>query len=1355
MVCDPSGACDTVLVPITVTPVNDPPVVVETPSTTPEDVPVTFCPPISDIDDATATLTTSICGTGSNGNMVAGPGANCFTYTPNTNFNGLDTVCTIVCDPSGLCDTAYHIITVTPVNDTPTIAQPPVVLPEDSLIKICPTIADIDNAMTNLTITICDAPDYGTMTAVVGEPHCFVYTPNTNYNGPDSVCFTVCDEDGACSSVIVPITVIPVNDPPVAIDNAVTTPEDVDVNIPVLNNDTDVDSTLNPGSVAVVTPPSNGIVTIDPLTGIATYDPDTNFVGVDTFTYVVCDNGTPLPVLCDTAQVIVTITAVNDAPIAVNDTTSTLEDVNVTIQVVTTNDSDVDGLLNTNIDLNLGIGGVQNTITTANGVYTNDGNGNVTFDPNPNFNGIDSTPYIVCDQGTPMPAMCDTAMIYVNVVPVNDAPVAVNDAATTPEDVNIAVNVLGNDTDSDSTLNPGSVAIVDGPSNGMVTINPLTGVITYDPDTNFNGMDTFTYVVCDNGTPLPVLCDTAQVIITILPVNDAPIAVNDIDTTNEDTSVTLQVVLTNDTDVESVLNTNIDLNLNVLGVQNNFTTPNGVYVNDGNGNVTFTPNPNWNGTDSTPYVVCDNGTPLPVLCDTAMIIIVVLPINDAPTAINDVATTPEDVMVPINVVGNDNDDIDPLGNIDPTTVTIVTAPLNGTTNVLPTGVVEYTPNLNYNGVDSFQYAVCDDGYPLPALCDTAWAVITITPVQDAPYITDDVAVTNEDTAVIINVLVNDNDTIDGSPINPLSVDTVTNPSNGVIVINPNGTITYIPNPNFNGVDSFEYIACDSGIPLPALCDTATVVIIVNPINDQPVAVNDLDTVFEDGSVGIDVVANDSDPLDPLGNIDPTTVTVITNPINGVVTNVDSVTGVVTYEPNTNYNGIDSFQYVVCDDGHPLPALCDTAWAVIVVLPVNDQPVAVNDTTQTVQQTPVIIVVMDNDSDIDTTLNPNTVVSVTTPMNGTVTVNGDGTLTYTPEDGFFGMDEFDYVVCDNGIPLPELCDTATVYITILQDSDEDGIPNDPNPWFQDDIDDDNDGITDFNEGTGDTDGDGVADYLDLDSDGDGIPDNVEAQTTAGYIAPLYNLDGSIVDEDGDGLNDAYDQSQTASPTFSVGLVAVDTDGDEMPDYVDTDSDNDSVLDAIEGNDANHDGVADIVPSGSDDDNDGLDNAFDSTPNGGYFDPNGILVSTNPGNDLPDTDGTEDVDYRDTDDDGDNVPTIVEVGIYEDCDNDGIPNYLDTDVCTPIIPEGISPNGDGLNDTWVIEGLEYFPDHKVWIFNRWGNKVFEAEGYKNDWRGTNTFDVAIANENLPEGTYFYIFETGIEGQAPLKGFIYLTR
>ncbi|MDG1570689.1 hypothetical protein OZ410_00040, partial [Robiginitalea sp. M366] len=229
-----------------------------------------------------------------------------------------------------------------------------------------------------------------------------------------------------------------------------------------------------------------------------------------------------------------------------------------------------------------------------------------------------------------------------------------------------------------------------------------------------------------------------------------------------------------------------------------------------------------------------------------------------------------------------------------------------------------------------------------------------------------------------------------------------------------------------------------------------------------------------------------------------------------------------------------------------------------------------------------------------------------------------------------------------------------------DTDGDGHPD-----FRD-IDSDNDGITDNveaqdsgsyqepcgidNNGNGlddhydpngldpiDTDGDGLPDFRDIDSDNDGIPDNVEGQPTDGYIPP------SGTDTDGDGLDDAYEPD---------GVTPEDTDGDGTPDYLDQDSDNDTVPDNNEGNDFNFDGEPDWTYTGTDTDGDGLDDGYEGSDVNDGYDVNDEI--DDPANDLPDTDGTEDVNYRDADDDGDGTPTEE-----EDPDNDGDPTNDDTD------------------------------------------------------------------------------------------------
>ena len=507
-------------------------------------------------------------------------------------------------------------------------------------------------------------------------------------------------------------------------------------------------------------------------------------------------------------------------------------------------------------------------------------------------------------------------------------------------------------------------------------------------------------------------------------------------------------------------------------------------------------------------------------------------------------------------------------------------------------------------------------------------------------------------------------------------------------------------------------------------------------------VDDLVTTDEDVPIVVDIYANDSGL--------PTTGTVTTTvPINGVVTIDDNGTpndpsdDIFTYTPNPDYNGPDAFDYTVCNSSGD----CSTATVTIDVLPIVD---ALDDAVATDEDTPIDIDVLANDNDIPTI----GTFTNTDPANGIAVHNDNGTpndpsddwMNYSPNTGFVGNDTFTYTICDASAN----CSTATVTIVVTNaldlDSDDDGIVDS----FEDlDLDGDGDPSTNPT----DTDEDGFADYLDIDSDNDGIPDNVEAQTTQDYIAP------SLVDANANGLDDAYEGG-------ALGLFPVDTDGDNLPDYLDDDSDNDNVPDRIEGHDQDHDGIADVVLIGSDKDNDGLDDGYEGAAT--------IDIDVNdeiddPYNDLPNTDGDNESDYRDTNDDDDSLMTIDEDlngdGDYsnDDTDGDGTPDYLQ-----PNVPEEevevfnvITPNGDGVHDVLVIGGLQNYPDNTLRIYNRWGVLVYTTKAYNtngNVFDGTSEGRVTVEKDNkLPVGTYFYILDyVDVTGKTiTLSGYIYINR
>lgn len=517
------------------------------------------------------------------------------------------------------------------------------------------------------------------------------------------------------------------------------------------------------------------------------------------------------------------------------------------------------------------------------------------------------------------------------------------------------------------------------------------------------------------------------------------------------------------------------------------------------------------------------------------------------------------------------------------------------------------------------------------------------------------------------------------------------------------------------------------------------------MDESAILVDDLNTVNEDEMVIVDIYTNDSD-LPTIGSL-----IISDTPDNGTVNIDNSGTpnepsdAIVTYIPNANFNGTDTFDYTVCT----MFGDCSTATVTVEVLPIVD---AINDLAATNVNTSVDINILANDNDIPSI---GTLI-ITNPSNGNITLNNGGTpnnpsddnITYTPVSGFLGNDAFTYTLCDDA----GHCSTATVTVMANAngadlDSDDDGIVDS----FEDlNLDADNDPSTNPT----DTDADGFPDYLDIDSDNDGIPDNVEAQATFDYIA----LRGE--DTNANGLDDAYEENGL------TGFIPEDTDGDGIPDYVDRDSDNDNILDSIEGHDNDHDGIADVTLIGSDKDNDGLDD--------GYEGDRTIDLDVNdqmddPRNDLPDTDGDGIPDYRDTDDDGDGIASKDEDanndGVYmnDDSNDNGIPDYLEPNAQENEIEifNVLTPNDDGIHDVLTINGLEKFPDNSLRIYNRWGILVFGTQAYNtqgNVFKGTSQGRVTVdTDRKLPVGTYFYIldYKNSLAENKTRSGYLYINR
>lgn len=954
---DGSYDSNTATVTITVNATNDEPVAQDDPVTTDEDTPITVSVLDNDSDVDGDTISVLSVSDPSNGTAVLNVD-DTVTYTPNQDFHGEDTFTYTITDTNNETHTATVTVTVDPINDEPVAADDSASTDEDTAVDISVLTNDSDIDGDKLTVQSASTPTNGT--TVVNANGTITYTPNANFNGKDEFTYTISDGNGGSHSATVTVTVLALNDAPVATDDGYSVDEDGTLTVPaagVLGNDTDVeDDSLNS---ILVSDTANGTLTLN-TDGSFTYTPDADFNGTDTFTYKANDGSAD----SDPATVTITVNPINDAPVATDDSTSTNEDTPVTIDLLA-NDTDTESdSLSVEIDTG-----------PTNGSVEQNPDKTVTYTPDPDFHGTDTFTYLVTDGDK-----SDTATVTVTVLPINDAPIAVDDSATTTEDVSVTISVLDNDSDVDG--DSPTVASVSDPANGSVVINQ-DGTVTYTPDTNFEGSDTFTYTIDDGHGEM----DTATVTVTIGAVNDPPVASDDSASTDEDTSVDI-TVLDNDSDIDG----------DVLSVVSASEPANGTTVVNANGTITYTPDPDFHGTDTFTYKIDDGNSG----SDTATVTVTVNPTADVPEAADDDYSVDEDTTLTISAAGVLGNDSDVDG--DSLTAAVVAGPSHGSLTLNSDGSFSYTPNTNFNGSDSFTYQA-NDG---TANSNTATVTIVVNAVNDRPEAADDDSYSvDEDNSLTVpaaGVLGNDSD-IDGNGFTAVLVD---GPDNGDLTLNSDGSFTYTPDAHFNGSDTFTYLAND-GI---ADSDPATVTITVNPINDDPEASDDSPTTDEDTAVDIAVLDNDTD-------IDGDILTVISasDPTNGSV--VVNANGTITYTPDTNFHGSDSFTYTIQDtSGQP-----NTAMVNITVNPLNDPPVALDDSAQTDEGVPVVITVLDNDSDVDG--DQPSVTSASDPASGTTQVNPDGTITYTPDVDFHGSDSFTYNIADgNGGNA-----TGTVSVTV--------------------------------------------------------------------------------------------------------------------------------------------------------------------------------------------------------------------------------------------------------------------------------------------------------------------------------------
>jgi uncharacterized repeat protein (TIGR01451 family) len=553
------------------------------------------------------------------------------------------------------------------------------------------------------------------------------------------------------------------------------------------------------------------------------------------------------------------------------------------------------------------------------------------------------------------------------VVALNNPPTVVGVSASTANATAVDIDVLGGAADIDGD----TVAVVSaGPATtGSVVVTP-SGTVTYIPDPTFAGIETFAFTVSDGKGGY------ASALITVTVANAPPIANDDGAATPPDTSIDVDVVA-NDSDPNGD-------SLAVVSVRQPVGAGIGVASVNPDGTVRFVPDAGFVGTAVFTYTISDG-------VDTATATVRISVPDVAPVAVDDDAVTPSGTAVDIDVLANDLDD-----NGQPLVVDSVSQPVGGATvgiaSITIDGTVRFVPNASFRGIATFTYAMSDGANP-------ATATVRVVVLNAPPDALDDEASTASATPVDLDVLANDRDANGDA----LSVIGVAPPTNGSVVVGPGGVLTYTPNVGFKGIDTFAYIVTDG-------TDTATAIARVDVANSPPLGGADRRTTRAGTAITIDVLGNDFDPNGDALSV----VGLFVAPSHGTAAvNPD---GTVGYVPNAGFKGLDTFVYSVSDG-------TDSATATVTVTVLDGPPVAFDDTATTPMSTATTISVLGNDEDPNDDLLE--VVATSTPARGSVVINPDGTITYTPDPGFVGVDSFDYTITDG-----TETSTATVTITVV-------------------------------------------------------------------------------------------------------------------------------------------------------------------------------------------------------------------------------------------------------------------------------------------------------------------------------------
>ena len=1315
------------------------------------------------------------------GTVILNSSTGQFTFTPSPSFTGVTTATYNLCNGAPVtCSTAVISITVYPalVANADQIVTTPSVTATGSLVSNDAGV--VLGAIYSLSVTPLNTTT-GTLT-LNSATGAYTFVPNSSFTGTASTTYTICNTSVnpiICSSASI---LIQVGNTPVAVADFTTTLINTVVTGSAGINDGGVITALNP--IFTISQPlsGTGTVSVNASTGVYSYTPATGFTGTTSCTYTLCNSLSPP---CSTTAITF---SVYPAIVTNSDIVSTTPGV-VTSGSLALNDVGIltSGTLTANYQFTL------SPVSASVGTFAvNAANGQYVFTPNSSFTGSAQTTYTVCNTSV-NPSVCSSTTVIIYVYP---TPAPANDFTTTTSGGIVSGNAAANDSGTTSAV----FSLVNQPTGGTLTINSVSGVYSFTAAPAFTGVTTASYNLCNGAA---TSCSTAVISITVHPLI---VANPDIINTSPTTSVTGNL-LGNDAGITTTLGATYSVTLNqpsassgsfVLNsstgqytfipnstfsgsVQttyqvcntavnapqcstatitinvfpgpvpvNDFTTtlintpvygnaasndigvsggtfsitvqPAGgtVILNSSTGQFTFTPSPSFTGVTTATYNLC-NGAP--VTCSPAVISITVYP---ALVAVDDLVQTSSTVAVNGSLLNND------LGVIAGSSYTVSVSPVAPASGTLvvnaSNGQYTFTPNPAFSGSLTTTYTVCNINVN-PIICSTATLTIF---VGDMPIAVDDEAVTIIDTPVSGGVALNDSNLTN-------AIFTFGMPGNGTITANSaTGQYTFTPAAGFTGTTSVTYTLCNIVSPP---CATAVVNFTVYP---ELKAINDQTVTNVNTPVSGTLTAND------LGIIAGGVYSVsVSQPSSGSGTIVvNAADGTYTFTPSTGYTGGVLATYTLCQTN---PNQCSSATISIIVGARSSIGLSkVLSKTEynsdgTLNQTYKLVVKnMGNQLLSDIAISDD--LSATYPSPSTFTLQS-----ITASDAAGTQIALDNTYTGAGtktvmtIPMTSsLAVGKTDTIVFQVKVSPNGFSGTYNNLAN---------VTAIGSST--LVADASVNSLDPDPDGDGNPQNNTSPTTftcslvkigiaksvsnveiAGSgchnitfkftiknygTATIYNV--SVIDNLEKTFGSTATYSVLASPSSLNNLLIPNANFTGNGNNVNlvapgssltagaTDTLILKVKYCLKGTSSFSNvaqASASSLPEGGFTGSDDSDNGTDPDPNN----------NNNPS------------------DEGENLPTVF----------------------TPegefFIPQGFSPNNDGVNDELRIRGIENYPANEFSIINRWGNVVYKKKGYDNSWNGTSNMGINYGSDQLPEGTYFYILDLG-DGQKALKGFIYLNR